>query len=371
MIAPEELVKSLNGHIMVVGGCGLLGYHVVKFLLENGKPASDISVFDISIHSNRFPDVTYIHGDIASKSEVSAAFTKARPCIIVNVASPDAMTPDKRVFARCNVVGVQNIIECAQDHGIRILVHSSSSEVIQDSYYDMIWATESWPVLESPVNGSEYAKTKATGEKLALAANGERGLLTTAIRLCTIFGEADIVLTRHYIELGRSGKIRFQVGCGKNMYDFCYAGNAAEGHLLAAMGLLRASRAEGRIPDNERVDGEVFNLTNGKPWPFWKAARFVSTAAGYPIAEKDVWKIPLELVCFFMGIWEFIYWIVTLGREPEVKVRMLRYTAQVRTFDITKARERLGYEPRVSLEEGFRRAVEWHAALGREKGKAE
>jgi len=103
-------------------------------------------------------------------------------------------------------------------------------------------------------------------------------------------------------------------------------------------------------------------MTNGEPWLFWGAARFVSTCAGYPIAEKHVWKIPMELVCFFMAIWEFIYWIFTFGGEPEVKAKMLRYTGQVRTFDITKARERLGFEPRISVEEGFRRAVDWHLA---------
>lgn len=100
-------------------------------------------------------------------------------------------------------------------------------------------------------------------------------------------------------------------------------------------------------------------MTNGEPWLFWGAARFVSTTAGNPISEQEVWKIPLELVCFFVTIWEVVYWLITLGGEPEIKTRMLRYTQQVRTFDITKARERLEFEPRVPLEEGFRRGVSW------------
>ena len=119
------------------------------------------------------------------------------------------------------------------------------------------------------------------------------------------------------------------------------------------------------MPTNKRVDGEAFNMTNDEPWPFWEAARFVSTIAGYPITEKEVWKIPMELVCFFMTIWEAVYWVVTWGGEPEVKTRMIRYTQQVRTFDITKARERLGFEPRVKLEEGFRRGVNWYLSQGK------
>lgn len=40
-------------------------------------------------------------------------------------------------------LGVRNVIECAQEHGVRVLVHASSSEVTQDGYYDMVMATES------------------------------------------------------------------------------------------------------------------------------------------------------------------------------------------------------------------------------------
>lgn len=101
-------------------------------------------------------------------------------------------------------------------------------------------------------------------------------------------------------------------------------------------------------------------MSNGEPWLFWGAARLVSNAAGYPVTEQEVWKIPIEIVCFFFGIWEFLYWLITFGGEPEVKTKMLRYTQQVRTFDITKARERLGFEPRVPLDEGFRRGVNRH-----------
>lgn len=233
MKSPQETVQGL-GNVLVIGGCGLLGHHIVKFLIDNGKPTNEIFVFDISVEHNRFDDVKYIAGDLSQKDVVSAVFRQTIPNVVVNVASPDAMTPDKSVFARCNIIGVQNLIECAQEQGVRVLVHSSSSEVIQDSYHDMIWATEEWPVQENPVNGSTYAKTKAVGEGLILASNRQKGLLTTSIRLCTLLGEGDRVLTRHFIELGRKGTIKFQVGHGRNLYDFIYAGNAAEGHLLAA-----------------------------------------------------------------------------------------------------------------------------------------
>lgn len=98
---------------------------------------------------------------------------------------------------------------------------------------------------------------------------------------------------------------------------------------------------------------------------------YVSNLAGYPVTEKEVWKIPLVVACFFMAIWEWVYWVGTWGGTPPVTRKMLKNTAQIPTFDITKARKRLGYEPSVSMEEGLRRGVEWHLTRDSKKTKAE
>lgn len=356
------------GSIFITGGCGLLGFHIVKHLLEHGHPPKDIFVFDISTQNNRHEGVTYVRGDIGSKSEIRSALDRAKPNVIINTASPDAIKPGKTIFERCNILGVQNIIECAQERSIRVLVHTSSSEVAQDSYHDLVFLKEE-PVLESPVDGSVYAKTKAIGEVMVLNANRQKGLLTCAFRLTTLMGENDIILTKHFLDLGRTGKIRFQIGEGKNLYDFIYSGNAAEAHILAAKALLSAAHSNASVDEGKRVDGEAFNLSNGEPWPFWEAARFVCREGGYPIEEKDVWKIPIEVLSFFMVIWETIYSLFTFGGAPPVTLKMMKYTAQRRTFDITKARERLGYEAQVSVAEGFRRGVQWHMARDQEMSK--
>jgi len=153
-MSPDASSQVHLGNVLIIGGCGLLGHHIVRHLLENGTASENIIVFDINTKENRYPNVTYIEGDLASKTETLSAFNRAKPNVIINVASPDALTPKTEVFERCNVLGVQNIIECAQERGIRVLVHSSSSEVVQDSYYDMVWATEDWAMPESPVDGT-------------------------------------------------------------------------------------------------------------------------------------------------------------------------------------------------------------------------
>ncbi|KAF2837381.1 putative sterol-4-alpha-carboxylate 3-dehydrogenase, decarboxylating [Patellaria atrata CBS 101060] len=348
------------GSVLVIGGCGLLGHHIVKYLLESGE-ATSITVFDISTKFNRYPGVHYINGSIASIEDISSALKESKAETIFNTASPDPLTASKRMLENVNIVGTQNVLDCAMEYGIKVLVHTSSSEVVQNSYDDMIWIKESSPLPESPVDGSVYAKTKQVGENLVLKANGTNGLLTVAIRLCTIFGEGDRILMPHIVELARSGRARYHIGTGKNLYDFIYAGNAAEGHVLAAGKLVDASLSQGAKRKN-KVDGEAFFMTNGDPWPFWDFSRSVAREIGRPIADKEIWRIPLVLVYFFLSIFEWVYWVVTMGGQPRVTYRMLRYTVQVRTFDITKAKERLGYRPRISMEEGLRRTVSCHIA---------
>jgi sterol-4alpha-carboxylate 3-dehydrogenase (decarboxylating) len=107
-----------------------------------------------------------------------------------------------------------------------------------------------------------------------------------------------------------------------------------------------------------RVGGEAFVITNDDPWPFWKFTRSVGATAGYLTKKEDVWIVP---AWFFYGmaiVAEWLVWLVSFGRkESHLNRQMVKYLTMNRTFDITKAKQRLGYRPQVSVEEGIRRAV--------------
>lgn len=351
------------GSVFVIRGCGLLRHHIVKYLLDSDV-ATNITVFDVSTKNNRYHDskVEYITGSITSKDDVLSALRRTNTKVIINTASPDPLVPNPRLLEEVNITGTHNVLGCAMELDIRILVYTFSSEVVQRSYDDIIMANETWPLPENPVDGAVYSKTKKIGEELVLKANGQNGLLTTAIRLCTLFGEGDRVLTKHSVEMARDGRAKYQIGTGKNLYDFIYAGNAAEGHVLAAKKLLEASRAKEPIPPELRVDGEAFFMTNDDPWPFWNFTRFVASEISEPITDSKIWVIPLGVVCFFLTILEWFTWIVTFGGQLSITVNMLKYTAEVRTFDISKVKKRLGFRPRMDMKEGIRRAIAWHLA---------
>jgi sterol-4alpha-carboxylate 3-dehydrogenase (decarboxylating) len=71
-----------------------------------------------------------------------------------------------------------------------------------------------------------------------------------------------------------------------------------------------------------------------------------------------VWVVPAWLFYGMAAVAEWGVWILSLGRkESHLNRQMVRYLTMTRTFDISKAKHRLGYRPQVSVKEGIRRAV--------------
>ncbi|KAF2202546.1 putative sterol-4-alpha-carboxylate 3-dehydrogenase, decarboxylating [Delitschia confertaspora ATCC 74209] len=301
--------------VMVIGGCGLLGNHIVKHLL-----------------------------DITRNDEFRIAINRYKPNVIFNTASPDPFTARKKVLEEVNITGALLVVEEAIRHGVKALVHTSSSEV------------ETWPIPEPQV--SSYSETKKIGEQIILEANDKGDLYPTAIRLCTLFGEGDMVLAKHILDIVQGAST-----------TFIYAGNATEGHVLAAKKLLEMHQSKGPVPSNARVKGEVFHMTNDDPWPFWDFSQLSRLRLDVRLWIKIYGLLQSVVVCFLVGIFEWIYWTVSLGGKLGITPQMLRYTAMDRTFDISKTKERLGYRSRVHMEECIKRGINWHRSNVSEEKK--
>lgn len=135
-----------------------------------------------------------------------------------------------------------------------------------------------------------YSHTKALAEELVLKANNIGGIRTCAIRPAGMFGEGDRTTIGNIIGSAKEGKNKIQIGDNSKLFDWTYVGNNVYPQLLAARALLR-SHTEPQ-PDDRKVDGEAFVITNDNPWPFWDFTRAVGAAAGYPVKKEDVWTIP-------------------------------------------------------------------------------
>ncbi|MCJ1370279.1 erg26, C-3 sterol dehydrogenase [Loxospora ochrophaea] len=371
--ASEESSKSPKslGSVLVVGGCGFVGHHIVQQLLESYS--AQVSVLDLRTNRNRFSSVTYYDGDITSSSDVESVLQKAKPAVIIHTASP-AFIADVRassaVFQKVNVEGTRNLVECAgKAGGVKAFIYTSSASIVQDSTTDLINADERWPALRAPIQKDYYAETKAIAEGIVLAANRQRGsMLTTAIRPAGIFGEGDVQLMPPMIREYHKGTTKFQVGDNNNLFDYTYVGNVAHAHILAAIALLNTHALAPTIPlDHERVDGETFNITNDEPLYFWDFPRMMWYYMGDNSGVDSVWVLRRDLGLAIASVFEWIFWLMFwVKAKPTLTRRVIYLASMTRYFSVEKARRRLGYRPVVGMEEAVRRSMK---AFGYERGE--
>jgi len=353
------------GHVLVTGGCGFIGSHLVPEILAT-EPTCQVHVIDINTTRNRVDDprVTYHTGDISSLSDVETAMFAAQPRTVFHVACPDSMiTLDVSVFRKVNVDGARNLLKAAEKVGtVQAFINTSTSSVIHDNVSDLIDADENLPVLQYPAQKRVYTLTKAEAEAEILAANrkhGDSSMLTVSLRPATAFGERDTICMGKIVATCREGRGRFQIGPGKNQYDFIYIGNLVDAHLLAAYALLR-THGKPAPPKETRVDGETFNVTNDERILFWDFQRSISTSIGLPIKQEDIKIIPAWVALFMALISEYSTWMRSWGTKQSAVTReAVRLTIIERTLNCEKAKRVLGYKPRVGIQEGIERGGKW------------
>lgn len=343
---------------LVVGGCGFLGHHIVSQLLE--ADLVNIFVLDLRTDRNRLPGVTYYDGDITSAADVNSVLLKVKPIVLFHTASPIAMQHNKPLFDKVNIRGTENLLDCAGKSGyIQGFVFTSSASVVHDGLHDLNYVDETQPVLYWPEQTEYYSHTKAVAESRVLEANRKYGnMLTCSIRPSGIFGEGDVQVLPEMLKVLEEGKHKWQVGSNKNDFDWTYVGNVAHAHLLAGKALLQTHRMSTRPLDNEKVDGEAFFVTNDQPAPFWDFPRQVWKSDGWQGSAADAWVIPRWLGIFMAGLLEWVYFIISFGtRVPAFRVQPVRFATMYRSFNITKAKQRLHYKPIVNQKLGIDRGV--------------
>jgi sterol-4alpha-carboxylate 3-dehydrogenase (decarboxylating) len=180
--------------------------------------------------------------------------------------------------------------------------------------------------------------------------------LTAAIRPSGIFGEADSTILPNLIDAYRSGKTKFQVGDNTNLFDFTYVGNVADAHILTVDVLLQTHAMSTAPLDTEKVDGEAFFITNDQPTYFWDFSRAVWKEAGDTTPIEKVWKLNPALLLPLAALVEWIFWLLRLG-VPNLTQQKLSASTMTRYYNIDKAKSRLGYRPKVSIQEAIKRSV--------------
>ncbi|KAH6646445.1 3-beta hydroxysteroid dehydrogenase/isomerase family-domain-containing protein [Truncatella angustata] len=364
-MASEKAQKASLGRVLVIGGCGFLGHHVVNVLLRDWT-TSAVSVIDLRCQRNRRPEndgVEYVEADITDSDKLTKVFGRLKPDVVIHTASPPAQgsgAVSNDLFYKVNVEGTRAVVTAAQQSGVKALVFTSSASVMSDNKSDLINANENWPVIRGKNQSEYYSETKAEAESIVLAANRAEShpqLLTASIRPSGIFGEGDMQAVFHMVNIYEQGRTNVQVGENTNLFDWTYVENVAHGHLLAAQALLLTAQSRTIPLDHERVDGEAFIITNGQPVYFWDFTRAIWRAAGNDKGTDHVWQMSREVGIVLGLLSEIVFGI--LRKPPTFNRQRIVYSCMTRYYDISKAKRRLGYKPLVDLSEGVRRAVQW------------
>ena len=363
-MAPAEKrdAKSL-GHVLVTGGSGFLGNHIVS-LLDSRRACDKLTVLDIRKPQNPVPGVQYEEGNITDYDAMLKLLGKLKPDAIIHTASPNHTHQNKQVMYDVNVNGTKTMVRAAQEAGVKAFVYTSSASVISDTVTDLIYADESYPLKMGDEQPEYYTTTKAQAELHVLSSNrapSHPKFLTAAIRPSAMFGEGDVQLLPPGLSAYYKGQTKFQLGNNENLFDFTEITNVAHAHHLATAALLVTAEREanGLAPplDHEKVDGEAFLITNDSPVYFFDFARMCWAAAGDKTQPKDVWVLSKEIGLLIATIMEWIFWIFRLGK-PNLTRQQVQYSCMTRFYNIDKAKRRLGYRPVVALEDGVRRGVQ-------------
>ena len=317
---------------LVTGGGGFLGRAIVDRLLARGDT---VRSFSRGAHpALEAIGVDVRRGDIADTDAVRDA---ADGCdIVFHVAAKAGVWGPRAEYERTNVLGTDNVLLACRACGIPRLVYTSSPSVAFHGV-DQEGSDETEPYPTAFL--CHYARTKAIAEWRVMQANSE-DLATVSLRPHLIWGPGDPHLVPRILQRARAGRLRLLDG-GDKLVDSVFIDNAADAHLLAA---------------DSTVAGRAYYVTQGQPIPMRELIGRILEAAGLPRETRSV----SSRVAYAAGaVLETLFRIVGARSEPPMTRFVARQLSTAHWFDLAAARQDLGYDPSVSLDEGMERLATW------------
>ena len=308
--------------VLVTGVAGFIGSKTAELLLKKGIRVVGIDnlndYYDVSLKNYRLAELKKITGfefisiDIENKSALREIFSKNSFDVIFNLAARAGVrysmeNPD--IYMSTNAQGTLNILECMREFKVPKLVLASTSS---------LYAGQAMPFKEelevnTPI--SPYAATKKAAEVMAYTYHYLYNIDVSIVRYFTVYGPAGRPDMSPFIfaEKLLRGENLPVFGDGNQSRDFTYVDDIAEGTILAA----------------KNVGYEIINLGGGNnPYTLHQMIALMEKASG----KKAV-----------------------LAHSETFKADM-----KVTWADISKAKTLLGWEPKISFEEGINRLMQWH-----------
>ncbi len=309
--------------VCVTGGAGFIGSHLVDALLALGATITVIddlsnSTLDhiASLIELEPARVQFVQGSILDPDSLNDAVQNAS--VVFHLAAlgsvPRSVEEPQRTW-QVNATGTLRVLQAVREHGVQHLVNSSSSSIYGDA--------PELPKVESllPMPVSPYAASKIAGEHLLSSWASTYGLNTINLRYFNIFGPrqpadsayAAVVAAFAHALLAGNQPVIF--GDGLQTRDFTFVSNAVLANLLAGA-------------SDEPFQGQAVNIGTGQRTSLLELAGIIAKLTGHPdIAPRHE--------------------TVRAGDVPHSLA------------EISRARDLVGYEPIVGVEEGLKETIQW------------
>ena len=314
---------ALEGkRILITGGAGFIGTTLARRLVDRNEIVAldnlhrdALSASDLLEH----PNLTFVQGDVLDAESLGAhaqGVTHIVHC--AGIAGVDTVLESPVRTMRVNVIGTYNVLEAAlaTRDTVERLVEFSTSE---------IFGTHAYNVAEGHVStiGSvgevrwTYAVSKLAGEHMAHAYREEHGIPVVTVRPFNVFGPGQIGggAIRAFIEAALAGRDLTIHGDGSQIRAWCYVDDMVDALLLCL--------------ERDEAVGQTFNVGNAR-----------SAVTIFDLAQR----------------------VKRLTNAPgEIVFQPLHYAdVELRIPNIQKAREELGFEAKVDLDDGLARTIAWY-----------
>ena len=322
--------------IIVTGGAGFIGSHVVRSLLSDGNEVTIIDDF------NDFYDPAIKRANVDSFSEVGGGvdvravdlrdcdairrtFEEVRPEAVIHLAARAGVRPsilDPKLYLDTNITGTFHVLEAARLSGCDRILFASSSSVY--GLARTVPFREDLPLLQTL---SPYAATKLAGEQLCGNYVNLHGMRIACLRFFTVYGPGqrpDLAI-HSFTDAIENGRPIRQFGDGSTRRDYTYIDDIVQG----VMGALSFVEGDGPL-------FEIFNLGENETTTLSELISSIEASLGK--------KAGIELM-------------------PEQKGDMPLTSA-----DINRARTMLGYSPRTPIRDGIPKFVAWYRELHNRRG---
>ena len=325
---PEE--TRLEGRRAVVTGAGgFIGAAVCRRLLDEGVAVTAVDLREEAALAQAAPGVTPVSADITDDAEIERALAGAD--LLVHCAAIVSDAGSMADHIRVNVRGTATVLTAAAAAGVEKTVHLSS--VVVYGYDNPAQLDESAHLRNC---GVPYIDTKSASDRLAR----RRGAVV--IRPGDVYGPGSGPWTRRAFELAKAGRLAVP--------------GRGDGQMLA-------------VYIDDLVDAIILGLERGVPgeaYTAWNDAEPVTFAEFFDrvgaIAGTRAKRLPAPLLRLAGTAAELAARVT--GGPPELTRHSVVLISRAGTVTARRARSELGWEPRVPLNEGMRRAEEWLRAEG-------